>query len=474
MESLAVISAFSLYFLILGVIGYASYTKKNTASDFVLGGRSSNYWVTAISAHASDMSSWLFMGLPAAIYLKGGQNVWAAVGLSLFMFFNWHYIAPKLRQASEEYNSLTLPSLFEAKVQDSSGVLRLFSALLSLFFFAFYISSGMVGMGFLFESVFHFDYHWGIACTICLIMAYTFLGGYTTVVWTDFFQGLFLLAVIIFVPILAFYQTEGLDHIIRVAALRGLSFSPFPDTSFSTCLQMLLTAVGWGLGYFGQPHILNKFMGLDDPKKMHKSKYVGMVWHLLSLGAATCVGYVGIAFFENGLDNSELLFVKMTASLLPPFLAGFVLCGILAATISTIDSQILVLSSVIEEDLYKKTWKPQASEQELLRVSRFSVLVICLLSFFIAYNKSQSVYDLVFYAWSGLGASFGPVLILTLYFKRLTALGAIAGLVVGGITSATWHLLVPDFPLELPSIIPAFLLALASSIALSLWRPQNP
>lgn len=472
--NVSIFFSFVFYFSILAVICYLSYRKKNTAVDFILGNRSTNYWITAISAHASDMSSWLFMGLPATIYLRGGYNCWAAIGLFLFMFLNWHFIAPKLRQLSEETNSLTIPSLFETHLKDHSGIIRITSAILSLFFFSFYISSGMIGMGFLFESVFNINYHTGISIAIFFIMIYTFIGGYTTIAWTDFFQGLFLLFVIIFVPLIAFTYINGTSSIIEQAQANKISLSLLPDFSIHTFIQAFITAIAWGLGYFGQPHILNKFMGINNTRDMYKSKYIGMTWHFLSLTASIAVGYISIAYFKDHLvENTELIFVNLVQDIFPSFLAGFILCAILAATISTIDSQILVLSSVIEEDIYKKTLHKNSSSQQQLIVSRISIIVICLLSYFIAFNKSYTVYELVFYAWSGLGASFGPILILTLYFKPLNYYGATTGIILGGVSSALWHTLPLSLPYTIPAIIPGFAIGILSAILISLLSKKK-
>ncbi|MFT4553193.1 MAG: SSS family solute:Na+ symporter [Chlamydiales bacterium] len=468
-----IIFSFLAYFSIIAAICCYSYKQNDTVSDFALGNRSANYWVTAISAHASDMSSWLFMGLPAAILVGGGYKCWAAFGLAFFMFLNWHFVAPRIRVLSESTNSLTLPSLFESHLDDKSGTLRVLSALLSLFFFAFYISSGMVGMGFLFESVFHVNYHLGISVAILMIMIYTFMGGYTTIVITDFFQGLFLLFAIILVPSVAFTRIDGIGSIIEAAKVQGIVLSPLPEMTWEGILQVLLISVGWGLGYFGQPHILNKFMGIENPDEIHKSKYVGMVWHILSLSAATIIGYIGIAYFQNGLENNELIFVEMVQDIFPPLLAGFILCAILAATISTIDSQILVLSSVIEEDIYKKSLRKNASEKELLIVSRISVVLICVLSFCIAYNKSQTVFELVQYAWSGLGSSFGPIVLLTLYYPKLSKEGAIFGLVLGGFTSAFWHTLPTFTHMEILPIIPGFFIGTLAAVLGSKIFPRT-
>lgn len=451
----SLLAAFALYFLLLAFVALISYQRKEKVEDFLLGSRRSSYWLTAISAHASDMSSWLFMGLPAAIFVGGSVYCWAALGLLVFMFFNWHFVARPIRELSEQTNSLTLPALFEASCKQKSSSVRAISALVSLFFYSFYISSGLIGMGYLFESVFSLDYHLSLLFSLAFIMIYTFVGGYTTVIWTDFFQGIFLLLVLLYMPAILLLRHD-FSSIASVAQAKGISL--LPSYSFYSIFEGLFTMLAWGLGYFGQPHILNKFMGIKDPKEMSKSKILGMTWHFLSLTAALAVGYLSIVYFDGREIQKELVFVEMVKENFTAFWSGFVLCSILAASISTIDSQILVLSSVLSEDLYKMSFRGNASSKELLWVSRISVILICLLAYFIAGLKSQGIYELVLYAWSGLGASFGPLLLLLLYFRKLSSKAMLSCMCSGAILSALWEYFSPLA--IIPSIVPAFFISL--------------
>lgn len=467
--------AFGVYFAILLLIGLMAHKKHTTEADFILGNRSLNFWVTAISAHASDMSNWLFMSFPMAIYMGGLPKAWLAVGLILGMFLSWQFVAPKLRVATEQLNSFTLSSFFERRFHDYSGLIRFVSAVMTLLFMIHYLAAGLTGMGFIFESMFYIDYYIGISIATTVIALYTFVGGYITVAWTDLFQGLFLLVAIIIVPLVAFLNIDGMSAIESAAATRKLSLSFFPDFTLMTFVDILLLMLGWGLGYFGQLHIMTKFMGIKDPTQLNKSKYLGMSWQLIALSSATMVGFIGIGYFNTSLDNPELIFVEMVRQLFNPFIGGLILCGILAAAISTMDSQILVSTGVLTEDIYKQVFKrSRASSNELLLVSRFSVLLTALVAYTIALDKSQTVMDMVYYSWTGLGCSFGPVVLTSLYYKNANRYGAVAGIVTGGLIAATWDRLNPlliDYPI--PGMIPGFFLALFMIIVVSAITPKH-
>ncbi len=459
--------AFILYALILFGIVLASYKKHTNETDFVLGSRSINFWVTAISAHASDMSSWLLMAFPAVIFLNGMIESWIAIGLIVFMFLNWHYLAPKLRLMTEKYGSLTLSSYLESRFHDHTGFIRISTALISLLFFTFYISAGLVGLGYVFELAFHIPYSVGIIIGIIIAILYTVIGGYVSVAWTDFFQGLFLLAMIILVPFVAFHKVGDFGTIIQVAKEKGISLLPIPSKTGTTLLKILFFVFGWGPGYFGQPHILTKFMGIKNPNEMYKAKYIGIIWQILAMAAAVFVGVVSIAYFKATPNNPELVFVIMTKELFTPFFAGLILCAILAATTSTMESQILVQATLLSEDFYKRLFRPKASSKELLWVSRAFVVVVALLAFFIAYGKVQSIYSLVLYSWSGLGAAFGPIILLSLHSKRVNRHGAVAAIIVGGMVAALWRYVNHALSIDIPELIPAFILSTVSALVFS-------
>lgn len=454
--------AFCAYFAVLLAIGFFSYRKQLTDSDFIVGNRSLNFWVIALSAHASDMSSWLFMGFPAAILLHGLSHSWIAVGLLLGMFFNWQFVATRLRQATEKNNSYTLSTFFERHFKDQSGLIRISTALMSVVFLSCYLSAGLIGMGLLFESVFGMNYYLGLSIATGVVVIYTFFGGFITVAWTDLFQALFLMFMIILVPLIAFNALpNGFDTITSTAALKEISFGIIPDYSQDSLFTILFLIFGWGLGYFGQPHIITKFMGIKDASHLNKSKYIGMTWMVIALLGAAFVGVVGMAFFKEGLAKPELVFIEMVKHLFNPFTAGFILCGVLAASMSTMDSQILVCASVLSEDFYKHLFRKEASPQHLLKISRLGVIFISLLSLFIAFNRNATVLETVHYAWMGLGCAFGPLVLTALYSKKANRYGAIGGILVGGVFSATWGLINPLLTsVAIPAMIPGFPLSL--------------
>jgi sodium/proline symporter len=458
-EFLAVIC----YFAILLAIGFFSYRRHISAADFIIGGRSMNYWLTALAAHASDMSSWLFMGYPAVIFTGGMFHAWSAVGLLIFMYLNWQLIAPKIRIATEQYNSMTFSSFFESRLADTSGTIRVFTAIMSLLFYTIYISAGLVGLGLLLETLFNLNYYWGILIGIFIVVPYVFTGGYVTLAWIDLFQGFFLMGAIIFVPLFLLKKVGGWSGIAHEIEVKKLTMSFFPNFSTKTILEIIGMTAGWGLGYFGQPHIVTKFMGIRNVHEISKSKYIGMSWMLLSLGAATAVGLVGIAYFSGSILNPELVFIEMVKNSFAPFFVGLILCAVLAATINAMSSQVLVLSSTITEDFYKRIFRKNASSKELLIVARVGVVLVSIIAFVISFGKFYSINALVLYAWSGLGSSFGPLLLLSLYWKETNRYGAWAGILSGGIIAAVWPCFFSKIPAMLPAFISSFFLIIVVS-----------
>lgn len=453
--------AFLAYFAILLAIGIFSHKKQVTDSDFIVGNRSLNFWVIALSAHASDMSSWLFMGFPAAILLRGLPQWWIAVGLLLGMFMNWQFVATRLRENTEKLNSYTLSTFFERTFKDDTGLVRILTACMSLIFLACYLSAGLIGMGLLFESIFEINYYLGLAIAVLVVMFYTSFGGFITVAWTDLFQALFLMGMILLVPFIAYRQLDnGLASIQAAAESKGLSLALVEDPSFETFLTLFFLVFGWGLGYFGQPHIITKFMGIKSASELHKSKYVGMTWMLIALAGAAAIGLVGVAFYSTPLEKPELVFVEMVQSLFSPLGAGFILCAVLAASMSTMDSQILVCASVLSEDIYKGLVRKKASPQELLKISRAAVVLISLIALFIAFLRNATVLETVQYAWTGLGCAFGPLVLAALYAKKVNKYGAIAGILTGGVLAMTWDWINPFLTnYAIPAMLPGFFLS---------------
>lgn len=471
-----IVIAFFLYFLILLGIGLFSHKKQTSSADFIVGNRSLNFWLTALSAHASDMSAWLFMAFPAALFIKGLPGIWIGLGLVLGMLCNWQFIAEKLRRETEKYNSFTLSTFFERRYQDTSGILRVLTALMSITFLTIYLGSGLYAMGLLFTSIFGIEYYIGISISTFVVLTYVFFGGFITVAWTDFVQGMFLLCVIVLVAILSYLHIPGgWATIEAVANQRSISFDWIDSYSIYGLMGIVFSTLMYGLGYFGQPHIITKFMGIKSPSEMTKAKYLGMTWQVLSLAAASAIGLIGIAFFPDGLAKPELVFVEIVKNLFNPFLVGFLLCGMIAANMSTMDSQILVCASVLSEDFYKHIFKKNASPLELLRASRAAVIIVSLVAFLIACFTNASIFSMVLYAWSGLGCSFGPLVIMSLYDSKSNRQGAIAGILVGGLISGLWPILNPYVStISIPSIIPGFFAGLLAIYLVSrMTRSSN-
>lgn len=458
------LSAVAIYFAILIFVAVRSYKKQQSDTDFIIGNRSMNFWLTALAAHASDMSSWLFMGYPAMVYLLGVHQSWAGIGLWVFMLLNWQFVAPKVRTATEEYNSLTFSSFFENRLADRSGIIRIFTAIMLFVFYTIYISAALVGMGYVLNTLFGLSYEISVLIGILIVVPYVFVGGYLTLAWIDLFQGFFLMAVIVFVPLYVLPSVGGISGLFESLKTHDLSTSLLPNLKSKTLWEIFFLTVGWGLGYFGQPHIVTKFMGIRKVSEIGKSKLVGMTWMFFALSAATLVGLVGVPFFDGSLGTASEVFVRMVRQTFPPFVVGFFLCAVFAATINAMSSMVLVLTSSLTEDVYKRIFRKKASPKELLMVSRLGVIVVSLIAFAIAAMRIDTIYGLVLYAWSGLGASFGPLLLLCLYMRKINKYGAWAGILLGGGISAFWPLFSHRLPIEISPLPPAFLISF-----LSIW-----
>lgn len=447
----------TVYFALLFSIGLFFKRKYSSqASDLLLANRSLNFWVTALSAHASDMSAWLFMAFPMSVYFGGMPQAWIILSLVAGMYASWTLIAPRLRHETELLGCMTVTSFFEKKFNDASGRLRVIAGALAVLFLTYYLSAGMISVGFLAESIFQLPYVTGLFFAVLVVMGYTFIGGFLSVAWVDLFQALFLLGTIITIPLIALYHLGGTSVIFEAAQRQHISMNLFQVSSYQ---EVLLPLFGWGLGYLGMPHIITKFMAIDKTKNLRKSMYVGISWQILSLLASLGTGLVSIAFFQNGIENAELVFVELAQTLVNPVVAAAALCGILAATISTMDSQILVASTFAAEDLlHKLKWTKAIGRQTLFRIA---VVLISAAAFTIALSRNATIMDTVYYAWAGLGASFAPLVLGALFFKRIPAPYAIAGLLSGGLLSAIWptcnaYLFSIDLLPVIPSLIPGF------------------
>ncbi|WP_371186114.1 sodium/proline symporter PutP [Thalassotalea maritima] len=455
------------YLLTTLLIGFIAYKATSTLSDYILGGRQLGPAVTALSVGASDMSGWLLLGLPGAIYLSGASEVWIGVGLVIGALFNWLLVAPKLRSFTEKANnSHTLPEFFENRFADKSHVIRLMSALTILIFFTFYVSSGLVGGAILFEKVFGLEYTTALIIGAIVIVSYTFLGGFLAVSWTDFFQGCLMLIALIILPIVAVNELGGMAQTQQLLAQTNPDYSElFKDFSWIGFFSLM----AWGLGYFGQPHILSRFMAIRSVDDIPTSRNIAMIWMVLSLLGALAVGLVGIAYYADApLDNPETIFIFLSKALLNPWVAGVIIAAILSAIMSTIDSQLLVCSSVVVEDFYKIYVKKKASEAQLVWLTRFSLLAIAIIATFVALDPQSSVLGLVSYAWAGFGSAFGPTVLLALFWSKYTRFGAIASIVTGALVVIFWPMLKDLGGLfSLYEMIPGFIASLLVGVLVS-------
>jgi sodium/proline symporter len=461
-----IILTFAAYLAVVLVVGAVAWRRTKNLKDYILGGRRLGRWVTAISAQASDMSGWLLMGLPGYAYAAGMESIWLLVGLLIGTYANWKFTAARLRVATERYgDSLTLPDYLDRRFNDRSGVLRLLSALFILVFFTFYTSSGLVAGGRLFEEVFGLDYFWAVAAGGVTIVVYTFIGGFLAVSWTDLIQGLLMFVALIIVAVMGLAAIGGLDGMASgMATVDPALLDPFTNAAGEPLGAIaVISLLGWGLGYFGQPHILARFMAASSVERIRDSRRIAMTWVTVALACGMVVGMCGIALLDEPLAgaDTEKIFILMATIFLNPVVAGVCLAGILAAVMSTADSQLLVASSAVSEDLYKGFFRREASPGELLWVGRLAVVAIAMLALFLASDPDSKVLDLVAYAWAGFGAAFGPVILISLYWRGMSRSGAIAGVLTGGITVIAWKQLAGGI-FDIYEIVPGVLFSAAA------------
>lgn len=435
--------AFALYLAGMMGVGVYFFFRSRNISDYYLGGRKPNKWVTAISAQASDMSGWLLLGLPGAAYAAGlADSLWIAVGLGVGTYLNWRYVALRLRHYTLiAGNAITIPDFFENRFQDRSHALRMVSAIIILVFFLIYTASGFVAGAKLFNTVFGMTYQWALLLGVGVILSYTFLGGFMAVCWTDLFQGFLMLAAIVIVPIAGIARMGGVapmnEALIAAGKSHMFNLLTYADGAKSVGLIAMLSTLGWGLGYVGMPHILVRFMAIQHPGEVVQARRIAMVWVVMALSASVLIGCVGAAFAP-GLADGERVFMEMVRALFPPLIAGILLSAILAAIMSTADSQLLVAASALSGDIYHALFRKKAADRELLWVSRGAVMLIALIAYFMARDPDSSVFGLVSYAWAGFGAAFGPVILAALFVRRTTRAGALTGMILGGVTVVLW------------------------------------
>ncbi|RKQ30511.1 sodium/proline symporter PutP [Oceanobacillus halophilus] len=467
--------AILIYLAGMVLIGWYAYRRTSNLNDYMLGGRGLGPAVSALSAGASDMSQWLLMGLPGAIYVSGLVEGWLAIGLTIGAWLNWYFVAPRLRVYTQvSNNSITIPSFFDNRFKDNSQILRIVSGIIILVYFTFYVSSGLVAGGVFFESSFGYSYHTGLLIVAAVVITYTLIGGFLAVSYTDFVQGLIMFLALIIIPIFGLSLTGGFES--TVESIRTVN--PNMLSFFATAsLTGVISSLAWGLGYFGQPHIIVRFMAIKSVKETKSARRIGIGWMILALIGAALTALIGVAYFQQNVDASltdpEAIFIVMGQIIFHPFLAGIMLAAVLAAIMSTISSQLIVTSSALVEDIYKAVFRSNASEKTYVILGRIAVLVVSLTALVFAWQKNDTILSLVSFAWAGFGAAFGPIILLSLYWRRITGTGALWGMSVGAVTVFVWgNTGLSDVLYE---IVPGFILSLLVTYIVSLvtYKPNK-
>lgn len=472
-----VYGTFVIYLAVVLAIGVIAWRRTENLADYILGGRRLGRWVTALSTQASAMSGWLLLGLPGFAYAAGGEAVWMAGGLLVGTYLNWKLVARRLREATEGLDdSLTLPVYLERRFEDSSGLLRYLSAGFILIFFTAYTASGLAAGGKLFEAVFGWPYLWATAGGTLVVIGYTFLGGFLAVSWTDAVQGMLMWLALVVVAVTGVWLAggpEGVASAMRAADPGRLSLWRSSGGE-SIGVIGFLSLAGWGLGYFGQPHVMARFMAARSAAEIPSALRIAMTWIVVAMCAAVVVGWAAFALVSPPLTgaDTEKAFIVLAAELLPAIVAGACLAGILAAIMSTADSQLLVASSAFTEDLYAHLGRRRDSQTGLVWVGRIAVGVIAVVAFVLAMDPASRVLELVAYAWAGLGATFGPAVLLSLYWQRMSRVGALAGIVTGGVTVIAWSRLDGGW-FDLYELVPGFLFSLGAILLGSLLFPPR-
>ena len=463
--------AIVLYMITMLVIGWYAYKRTANLNDYMLGGRGLGPTVTALSAGAADMSGWLLMGLPGAVYLSGLVEAWLAIGLTIGAYANWYFVAPRLRVYTQvASDSITIPSFLDNRLRDNTKLIRIASGIIILIFFTFYVSSGMVSGGKFFDSSFGYDYHTGLLIVSAVVVAYTLFGGFLAVSYTDFIQGLTMFLALIAVPVFGLFQTGGISATITsIKEVNPENLTLFASTA---TIAGVISLLAWGLGYFGQPHIIVRFMAIHSVKETTSARRIGIGWMILSLGGAIATALVGIAYIQQNpetaprLEDSETIFILMGQILFHPFVAGVMLAAILAAIMSTISSQLIVTSSALVEDIYKTLFHKTAGDEHYVFMGRMAVLLVSVVAAVLAWNPNNSILDLVGFAWAGFGAAFGPIILLSLYWRKLTNYGALLGMVSGAVVAFVWGK-VNALSSMLYEIVPGFFVCLLVAVIVS-------
>lgn len=502
--------AMIVYFTAMIIIGIWAYTRTSTMDDYMLGGRELNPLVAALSAGAADMSGWLLMGLPGALYAAGLVQSWIAIGLTVGAYINWWIVAPRLRTYTEvSQNSITVPSFLSNRLRDRSNALRVTAGIIFFIFFTLYVASGLVSGGKFFDSSFGIPYETGMIIVASIVVLYTLVGGFLAVSWTDMVQGLMMVIALVSVPIVGLVMAGGFDQVAADVAAKGAATNQeMLSLVFNVDPRDIITGLAWGLGYFGMPHIIVRFMALKTPQQTTQARRIWTIWMVMSLFGAIGTAMVGISLAAQGIINmdgadDETIFLVTGQTLFPSLIAGFMLAAILAAIMSTVSSQLLVTSSAVVEDIYNSFSKHNVKEVNLgitigdktvresnlgVTMGRVVVLIVTVIAVVLAWNAkestsfiSSSILAIVSFAWAGFGAAFGPIIILSLWWRKLTAQGALWGMITGAVVVVLWHYLLNNgkfstiVDTKIYEILPGFVLCWLVAYVVSILTYQpNP
>ncbi|PJG85585.1 sodium/proline symporter PutP [Conservatibacter flavescens] len=482
MQNYQIYITFGLYMIVILGIGVYAYRSTRNFDDYILGGRKMGGFVTAMSAGASDMSGWLLMGLPGAIFISGLSEAWIAVGLTIGAYLNYRIVAGRLRIFTEKYNNaLTLPEFFAQRFPYQKKALKIISSSIILFFFTIYCASGVVAGAKLFQGLLGLDYSTALWLGALATISYTFIGGYLAVSWSDTIQATLMIFALLLAPVMVLIHISWDSITLALEAKSALTQVPYNSWLYNVSGIGVISALAWGLGYFGQPHILARFMAADSIASLNKARTIGITWMFLCLGGAIAVGYFGLAYFSVKnleLANAESIFIELSKLMFNPWIVGVVLSAILAAVMSTLSAQLLMCSAAITEDFYKGFLRKTASSLELVWVGRVMVLLIAAVAIMIAQNPESKVMSLVSYAWAGFGAAFGPVVILSLFNRNISSKAALLGMLSGALTVVIWSPLMQELGWhdlsKLYEIIPGFFVCSVITLTSSIFAPVNP
>ena len=466
---------FLLYLVVILIVGFIMYSRNKSHEDFIIGGRAMNPWVVAFSERASGESAWLLLGLPGLGYASGFIGMWDAIGCVSGIFLYWYVIAEKLRSQSEASKSITLPDFFAQRFRSLSKPIRLTATFIIIFFFTFYLAAQFNGAGKVLNVTFGIPNIYGILMGAVIIIFYTMMGGFLAVAWTDLIQGIIMIGALVILPLVGFVEImEQHRNISNAMATAGANFTDVTGGKTGwAAAAVVISGLSWGLGYMGQPHLLTRFMSINSVANIKVSRRIAFVWAVPAFTGALLIGLLGLVYYGQGaFDDVENVMPQLANDLLPAWLAGIFISGAIAAMMSTADSQLLVITSSVIEDIYHKTLEKDVSEKKLLMLSRVITIVVGVLGFVISITSTKLVFTMVSYAWGGLGASFGPALLMMLWWKKTSARGVLAGMITGTVVTVIWTSL-PELDGVLSSRLIAWLAALIAVVVVSISQKQK-